>query len=55
MGFPDSFKISVSDTVAYKQFGNSVVVPVVEYIAKSMIECIMNGSRKITLSDYAST
>lgn len=30
------FKIPVSDTRAYKQFGNSVVVPVVETIAKAM-------------------
>lgn len=36
MGFPDSFHVPVSDTQAYKQFGNSVVVPVVEAIAKSM-------------------
>lgn len=33
MGFPDDFKIVVSDTQAYKQFGNSIVVPVVELIA----------------------
>lgn len=26
-GFPDDFKIPVSDTQAYRQFGNSVVVP----------------------------
>jgi DNA (cytosine-5)-methyltransferase 1 len=36
MGFPDSFQIPVSDTQAYKQFGNSVVAPVIEAIAKSM-------------------
>ncbi len=36
MGFPDSFKVPVSDTQAYKQFGNSVVVPVIEAIAKAM-------------------
>jgi DNA (cytosine-5)-methyltransferase 1 len=36
MGFPDTFKIPVSDTQAYKQFGNSVVVPVIEAIAKAM-------------------
>jgi len=29
-------KIKVSDTQAYKQFGNSVVVPVVEAVAKFM-------------------
>jgi DNA (cytosine-5)-methyltransferase 1 len=38
MGFPDSFKIVVSDTQAYRHFGNSVVVLVVEQIAKSMID-----------------
>ncbi len=34
MGFPDSFKIPVSDTQAYKQFGNSVVVPVIKEVAR---------------------
>jgi DNA (cytosine-5)-methyltransferase 1 len=37
MGYPESFKIPVSDTQAYKQFGNSVVVPVVERIAKAVV------------------
>lgn len=37
MGFPTDFKIPVSDTQAYKQFGNSVVVPVVERIAKEVV------------------
>lgn len=32
-GFPDSFIISAAKTPAYKQFGNSVVVPVIEKIA----------------------
>jgi DNA (cytosine-5)-methyltransferase 1 len=36
MGFPDSFKIPVSDTRAYKQFGNSVVVPVMQAVAEAM-------------------
>jgi len=36
MGFPDDFRIPVSDTQAYKQFGNSVVVPVMEAVAKHM-------------------
>jgi len=31
-----NFKISVSDTQSYKQFGNSVVVPVIEEIARIM-------------------
>ena len=33
-GFPDSFKIPVSDTQAYKQFGNSVVVPLMTAVAR---------------------
>jgi DNA (cytosine-5)-methyltransferase 1 len=40
MGYPANFKIPVSDTQAYKQFGNSVVVPVVERIAKSVVETL---------------
>jgi len=45
MGFPDSFKIPVSDTQAYRQFGNSVVVPIVEKIAEAMIDCMLKGKR----------
>ena len=40
MGYPTNFKIPVSDTQAYKQFGNSVVVPVVERIAKAVIQTL---------------
>lgn len=43
MGYPDNFKIrgiGVSDTQLYRQFGNSVVVPVVSSVAKKMIEYI---------------
>jgi len=36
MGFPDSWKIPVSDTQAYRQFGNSVAVPVVKAVAKAL-------------------
>ncbi len=39
MGFDSNrrnFKIPVSDTQAYRQFGNAVVVPVVEFLAKKM-------------------
>ncbi len=39
-GFPDSFKIPVSDTQAYRQFGNSVVVPLMENVAKLIVEKI---------------
>lgn len=36
MGFPDNFRIPVSDTQAYKQFGNSVAVPVIAAVARAM-------------------
>lgn len=46
------FKIPVSDTQAYKQFGNSVVVPVVEAVARHMrpwIEvCLANTETRAT-------
>ncbi len=42
MGFPDEFVIPVSDTQAYKQFGNSVVVPVMEAVAKLMKPAFMS-------------
>ena len=41
-GYPDNFKIPVSDAQAYKQFGNSVSVPVIYEIAKSIIEGLDN-------------
>ncbi len=37
-GFPDDFKIVVSDTQAYKQFGNSVAVPVIEALAFNIFQ-----------------
>jgi DNA (cytosine-5)-methyltransferase 1 len=40
MGFPESFKIPVSDTQAYKQFGNSVVVPIAAAVARSVVEAL---------------
>ena len=37
-GFPDSFKIVVSDAQAYKQFGNSVAVPAIKSTAEQLIK-----------------
>lgn len=37
MGFPDKFIIPVSDTQAYRQFGNSVVMPVMKEVARIMM------------------
>ena len=36
MGFPSDWKIPVSDTQAYRQFGNAVVVPVIAEVARLM-------------------
>lgn len=40
MGYPDTYKIVVSDTQAYRQFGNSVVVPVVKRIASAVLHAL---------------
>lgn len=46
MGFDEqgqsAFRIPVSDTQAYKQFGNSVVVPVVKVVARHMAPWILD-------------
>lgn len=41
MGYDDSFRIPVSDTQAYKQFGNSVAVPVFAEVARIMTPHIL--------------
>lgn len=52
MGYPDDFRIPVSDTQAYKQFGNSVAVPVFSEVARIMsphvkaLECSTNTSHR---------
>ncbi|HIS35733.1 TPA: DNA cytosine methyltransferase [Candidatus Scatousia excrementigallinarum] len=40
-GFPDTFKIEVSDVRAYKQFGNSVAIPAVQATASNLIKYII--------------
>lgn len=39
-GFPEDFIIPVSDNQAYKQFGNSVAVPVIKVLAKQIIKTL---------------
>lgn len=46
MGYPADFKIPVSDTQAYRQFGNSVVVPVVEKIAEAVCTALKRDAGK---------
>lgn len=40
MGYPESYKLVVSDTQVYRQFGNSVVVPVVEKLAEAVKDAL---------------
>ena len=46
MGFPDSFEIPVSDTQAYRQFGNSVVVPMMTSLAEALKRDILRFRRR---------
>ena len=46
MGFPPNYKIPVSRTQMYRQFGNSVAVPVITYLARSIVKHIESNVRK---------
>lgn len=41
-GYPDSFKIVVSDAQAYKQFGNSVAVPAIRETGKVIVDLLQD-------------
>lgn len=45
-GFPESFQIPVSDAAAYKQFGNSVAVPVIQAIAEQIVRAVNFDARQ---------
>lgn len=40
MGFPESFQIRANYMQSYKQIGNSVIVPIIEEIAKNIIKTL---------------
>jgi len=46
MGFPKNFKIPVSRTQMYRQFGNSVAVPVVKAVARSIVKHLDENSKR---------
>ena len=50
MGFPSNYKIRVSDNQAYRQFGNSVVVPLVGSVARNMVNS-MYVQKKIMVAN----
>jgi len=39
-GFPDEFEFPISDSIAMKQLGNSVAIPVIQACAEKMIEVL---------------
>jgi DNA (cytosine-5)-methyltransferase 1 len=50
-GFPDTFIIPVSDNQAYRQFGNSVTVPLIQFVGKNIVnELIIFNGKHITTS-----
>lgn len=46
-GYPESFVIPVSDTQAYKQFGNSVVVPLIRNVAQLVVQKLEEMDSKL--------
>lgn len=44
-GYPDEFKIVVSDASAYKQFGNSVAVPAIQATASNLLEILKSHNQ----------
>ena len=51
-GFSDDFKIVVSDTQAYKQFGNSVVVPLMADVARLIVNRIRELDYMIEVNEH---
>jgi DNA (cytosine-5)-methyltransferase 1 len=41
-GYPEEFIIPVSDNQAYRQFGNSIVMPLVEFLGKEIINTLLD-------------
>jgi DNA (cytosine-5)-methyltransferase 1 len=48
MGYPDSYKIIENKNQAYKQFGNSVAIDVLQYIASEISNSLMNAMNNRT-------
>ena len=51
MGYPDNYRLDqVSDVQAYRQCGNSVIVPLITDVSKQIIQTINNYERNISIS-----
>ena len=51
MGFPDDYKVCENRNQAYQQFGNSVVIDVLQYIASEFAEKLISSER-MTVGNY---
>lgn len=51
-GFPDEFLIPVSDTQAYKQFGNSVTVPLIQAVGRQVIKTLLSPDGQHTSQSH---
>lgn len=52
MGFPDTYKLPLAKTPAYRQFGNSVCVPVIESLASQIYEQLFQKElSKVTVDE----
>ena len=56
-GFPEEFLIPVSDNQAYRQFGNSVVVPLVQGVGKKIVNELkrLDGIRSVKGNSLCAT
>jgi DNA (cytosine-5)-methyltransferase 1 len=43
-GYPDKFIIPVSDNQAYRQFGNSVVMPLIQAVGKNVVKILIDST-----------
>lgn len=55
MGFPDTFRIPVSDTRAYRQFADAALVPMIEASARLMFPHIARGESALTKPECAAS
>lgn len=46
-GYPDTFIYPVSDMQAYKQFGNSVTVPLIQAVGKEVVKTLLRNHENI--------
>lgn len=51
-GFPENFTIPVSDMQAYKQFGNSVAVPVIRELAIRMVRILKHPESRLVYEEW---